>query len=174
MIRSRAGWVYCQSNAGLIGYKIGRTIRCPAVRANENTRGYGTAYPFVVASKHMVSDCVAVETLAHRRLADFRIDRSEMFECDLKTAQAAIAWAAKVVLRRAWYWRLWYRLVLPRPMRAPKRWRRARHSYREWLVATLLAAPLIAWLIAGEPDLPAWMPAPVLYTAQLARSIGQP
>jgi hypothetical protein len=162
----KAGFVYCLVNKGLPGYsKVGRTIRATKLRADELSREYGTRHPFEVYSKHMVSDCVAVETAAHRLLRNCRVPKSELFHCKPEVAQKAVKKAARMVLDRRWYVRLWYWLILPRPERAPKRWRRARHFYQVKRWCVVLTVLLIVILVGLRPDIGGWLPGPLKRTA---------
>jgi hypothetical protein len=165
-----AGYVYCLKNAGLPGYiKIGRTINEVKLRAASLWKEYGTLEPFVEASRHMVSDCIAVETMVHRKLKKLRVAGSELFECSLKVAQNTIHWAAREVLGRPWYVRLWHWIVLPRPVAPPKRLAKGRGYYRKhdhWPLALFVIAVLIAAALTElKPTLPDWMPDAVLRTA---------
>ncbi len=159
MTTIRAGYCYVLKNAGLPGCcKIGRTIREVGLRKAELWKEYGTLEPFVEVSRHMVSDCVAVETMVHRKLKDRRVPKSELFRCSEKEAQATIMWAAREVLGRSWLRRRWDALILPRPKRSPKSWRRARHALSPELIALLVLALAVIGLIVWKPAIPDWLP----------------
>ena len=169
---SRTGFCYVLVNPGLPGIvKVGRTIRDTNERASELWREYGTEHPFTVVSKHGVSDCCAVEALAHKLLARYRVPRSELFECRPQEAQAAIRKAARMILWSPWYLRVWYWLMLPRPQRAPKRWRRARHSWSGDLVLVVIVGLVLAGLIVFKPDVPEWIPEAVRSSLLRAESL---
>lgn len=110
------GWVYVLTNPGLPGVvKIGQTTRDTLTRSTELLREYGTVYPFAVASRHAVSDCVAVEAAAHLLLDRCRLPASEMFRCDVATAQKAVLTVAGDVLVAPWWLRAWRWLRRPSP-----------------------------------------------------------
>lgn len=162
------GWVYILSNPGLSAFKVGQTTRTPEMRRDELLREYGTAYPWAIASRHAVDDPAAVEALAHRILGRYRVPASELFACDLATCQSAVKDAARLVLARPWWLRLWYCLTLPKP--APRRpWRPGRPYYRRSSPASLgllvLVGILVAALVQLKPDLPPWLPVSVIRTA---------
>ena len=172
----RKGFVYVLVNRGLPGScKVGRTIRDTKMRADELWQEYGTVYPFVVESKHMVHDCVAVETTTHKLLEKCRVPRSEIFECGVQVAQKAIRTAAMLTLERPWYVRLWHRLILPRPEARSKTLAKGRGAYRRdnpWsLLLAASAVLIIAGLIRFQPAVPDWMPDAVLRTADRIASL---
>ena len=146
--------------------KIGFTLRPVPERMAELQRQYRTRHPFRAFNCMLVKHPRRVEWWAHRHLAQYRNPRTELFECAPAMAWGAVLWAIDKVIEEE---RRNPQVFRPRPERAPQRWRRARLSYQEWLVAIAFAAPLIAWLVAGRPALPDWMPASVLYTADLTR-----
>ncbi len=161
----QTGFVYVFSNPGLTAYKLGMTTRALRLRASELTREYGTVYAFEIASRHAVDDPAAVEALAHRILDRYRIPRSELFACDLETCRRAILAAAKLVLDRPWYLRLWHWLSLPHPAPARRRRRRASGADSIWfLVAVVALAGLLAQF---ADDLPPWFPPSVVRVAYL-------
>lgn len=162
----KTGFVYVLTNRGLPrAVKIGQTTRDAYKRAGELLREYGTAYPFEVASKHAVANPAAVEALAHRLLWRCRVPRSELFECDVSTAQEAIKKAAARVLERRWWIRLWYRLTLPRPARG--RGYSRRRGSREGLAVAGVVIALALPVVYFKPALPAWLPSPVLHVAAI-------
>jgi len=100
-------WVYVLTNPGLPGVvKIGQTMRDTLTRSTELLREYGTVYPFAVASRHAVSDCVAVEAAADLLLDRCRLPASELFRCDMATAQRAVLAATGDVLAAPWWRRV--------------------------------------------------------------------
>jgi hypothetical protein len=107
----QSGFVYVFSNPGLSAFKVGMTTRALRLRADELQREYGTVYPFEIASRHAVDDPAAVEALAHRILARYRVPRSELFACDLGTCSHAVKAAAVLVLERPWWLRCWHWLT---------------------------------------------------------------
>lgn len=116
------GWVYVLTNPGLPGViKIGQTTRDTLARSTELLHEYGTVYPFTVSSRHTVSDCVAVEAAAHLLLDRCRLLASELFRCDMATAQRAVLAATGDVLASPWRRRVWWSLRRPslRPVYRP-------------------------------------------------------
>jgi hypothetical protein len=160
----KTGFVYVLTNPGLPqAVKIGQTTRSADTRAGELRRSYGTVHPFAVASKHAVADPAAVEALAHLRLRRCRVPRSELFHCDVATAQTAILWAAARTLDRPWWLRLWHGLTLPRkPVNRYNR--RRRGSYDGLFILAVLIAVTLP-VILFKPPLPGWLPGPVLTVA---------
>ena len=114
-LMASTGFVYVFRNPGLTAYKVGMTTRALRLRADELQREYGTVYPFEIASRHAVDDPAAVEALAHRILARYRVPRSELFACDLAACHRAVKAAAVLVLDRPWWLRCWHWVTLPRP-----------------------------------------------------------
>ena len=157
----RSGFVYVFSNPGLSAFKVGMTTRALYLRAAELTREYGTVYPFEIASRHAVEDPAAVESLAHRILARYRVPRSELFACDLDTCRRAVAAAAVLVLDRPWRLRVWHWLTLPRPV-PPRRRYASRRDDPFGLVVALLVVGLVLGLAILRPDLPPWLPSSML------------
>jgi len=116
------GWVYVLTNPGLSGVvKIGQTTRDTLARSTELLHEYGTVYPFAVASRHAVSDCVAVEAAAHLLLDRCRLLASELLRRDMATAQRAVLAATGDVLAAPWWLRVWRSLRRPslRPVYRP-------------------------------------------------------
>lgn len=161
---TRSGFVYVFGNRGLSAYKVGMTTRALRLRASELQREYGTVYPFEIASRHAVDDPAAVEALAHRILARYRVPRSELFACDLDTCCRAVASAAVLVLDRPWRLRVWHWLTLPRP--APVRRPYARRRYQRddpaFFVVLLVVVGLVVAVAVLKPDLPPWVPSSML------------
>ena len=166
MLNPTPGWVYILTNPGLPGVvKIGQTTRDTLTRSTELLREYGTVYPFVVASRHAVSDCVAVEAAAHLLLARCRLPASELFRCDVATAQKAVLAAAGNVLAVPWWLRLW--LPSPRPAYRPynRPYRRRRHGSNDGLIILGLVVGLALPVALFKPALPSWLPVSVLRVA---------
>jgi hypothetical protein len=160
----RSGFVYVFSNPGLTAYKVGMTTRALYLRAGELAREYGTVYPFEIAGRHAVNDPAAVEALAHRILARYRVPRSELFACDLATCVRAIHAAAVLVLERPWWLRVWHWVTLPRPAPPGRRYRRGDPV---GLGVLLLVVGLVIALSALQPEMPPWIPASVIRAAYL-------
>jgi hypothetical protein len=163
----QSGFVYVFSNPGLSAFKVGMTTRALYLRASELTREYGTVYPFEIASRHAVDDPAAVEAMAHRILARYRVPRSELFSCSQAECVRAVKAAAVLVLARPWWLRCWHRVVLPRPV-APRRRRRYRRASGAGSLLFLFAvAALAALLVHLQPTLPSWFPSSVIRAAYL-------
>ena len=176
MTTSRAGFVYVLTNSELPDHcKIGGTSRTVTARRKEIRRAYGTEQDWIEASRHMVPDWRAVEAEAHRILARRRVPRSEVFDVSVKIAQNAIYTAVRRCRARPWYARQWYRLTSPRPERAPRRWRRARHSHQEGTLIVFLAVFLTTYIAVFRPEPPGWIPPPaarsVLWIEALAEKL---
>ena len=148
--------------------KIGFTLRPVPERMAEIQSQYKTRHPFRAFNHMLVKHPRRVEWWAHRHMAQYRNPRTELFECPPEMAWGAVLWGIDKVIEEEQHNPQAFR---PRPERAPQRWRRARHSYQEWLVAFLLAAPLVIWIAFGRPSLPDWMPTPVLTSADLIRGL---
>ncbi len=161
------GFVYIFSNPGLTAYKIGMTTRALRLRADELQREYGTVYPFEIASRHAVDDPAAVEALAHRILARYRVPRSELFACDLAACHRAVKAAAVLVLDRPWWLRLWHGVTLPRPAAPARRGGYRRASGTGSLLFLLSVVALAALLVYFQPALPGWFPSSVIRAAYL-------
>lgn len=165
-----AGWVYVLTNPGLPGVvKIDLTTRDTDRRSAELLREYGTVYPFAVAARHAVSDCVAVEAAAHRLLNACRLPASELFCCDVATAQKAILSAAGDVLAAPWWLRAWrsLRRLSLRPAYRPydrPYWRQRRGS-SDGLFILGLAVVLAVAVILFRPTLPSWLPVSLVRVA---------
>ncbi len=160
------GFVYILSNPGFPGFKVGQTTRTAENRAAELRREYGAVFPFEVVCRFAVANPAAVEALAHRILRRYRVPRSELFVCDLKTCRRAIEAAAVLALERPWWLRLWHWIILPHPTPTPRR-----RSYRRGgggsVVFLLAVAAAAMALVQLKPELPSWMPAQVLRAAYL-------
>ena len=163
----RSGFVYVFSNPGLSAFKVGMTTRALYLRASELTREYGTVYPFEIASRHAVDDPAAVEALAHRILARYRVPRSELFACDLATCHRAVKAAAVLVLERPWWLRCWHWVTLPRPAAPARRGRPRRASGAGSLLFLFSVVALAALLVHFQPALPSWFPSSVIRAAYL-------
>ena len=143
------GWVYVLTNPGLPGVlKIGQTTRDTLTRSTELLREYGTVYPFAVASRHAVSDCVAVEAAAHLLLDRCRLPASELFRCDVTTAQKAVLATAGDVLAAPWWVCVW-----------------RRRGSRDGLIILGLVLVLAVPVVLLKPALPSWLPVSVLRVA---------
>ena len=148
---SDAGWVYVLVNPTLPGIcKIGRTRHTAARRARELEQEYGVAAPFEIASRHAVPDAPAVEAIAHRMLADCRLPKSEMFRCDVATAQRVVKAAA---------------LSYEKPG-ALTVWRR-RQGGSDALLVVVVVCVLAGAVIWIKPAPPSWLPQPVVATMRL-------
>ena len=163
----QSGFVYVFRNPGLTAYKVGMSTRALYLRASELTREYGTVYPFEIANRHAVDDPAAVEALAHRILARYRVPRSELFACDLGTCSRAVKAAAVLVLERPWWLRCWHWVTLPRPEASKRRGRYRRASGAGSLLFLFAVAALAALLVKFQPTLPAWFPSSVIRAAYL-------
>ena len=160
------------TNRGLLGVvKIGLTTRATSIRSAELLQEYGTVYPFVVASRHAVSDCIAVEAATHRLLDRCRLPASELFRCDVATAQRAILEAAGDALGVSG-WRLWWNLRRPKPRARPayrrfRPYRRRRRGSHDGLFILLFAVALAMAVAFLKPALPSWLPVSVLRVATM-------
>lgn len=73
------GYVYVLTNESMPGLlKIGRTIRCVDGRANELYQT-GVPTPFKVIFSILSPDCEALEDLAHKKFAKFRVNPAREF-----------------------------------------------------------------------------------------------
>ena len=169
MLNPTPGWVYILTNPGLPGVvKIGQTTRDTRTRSTELLREYGTVYPFVVASRHAVSDCVAVEAAAHLLLDRCRLPASELFRCDVATAQKAVLAAAGDVLAAPWWLRVWRSLRRPSPRPAYRPYDRPywrRRGSHDGLFILGLAVVLAVPVVLLKPALPSWLPVGVVRLA---------
>jgi hypothetical protein len=88
-----AGHVYimrCGTHAPDL-YKVGLTKRNPDQRADELSAATGVPTAVEVVASWFVSDCVAVEREAHRRLHKLRVNKHrEFFRCQLSVLVATI------------------------------------------------------------------------------------
>jgi hypothetical protein len=169
----QSGFVYVFGNRGLTAYKVGMTTRAVYIRRDELQREYGTVHPFEIASRQAVADPAAVEALAHRILARYRLPRSELFACDLGTCTRAVHAAAVLVLDRPWWLRAWHWLTLPRPGPVRRSYRRSRYRRGDpaGLVVVFLVVGLVIVVSAFKPDLPPWMPDAVIRAAYLVERL---
>lgn len=181
MTAASPGWVYVLTNPGLPGVvKIGLTTRDTSTRSTELLREYGTVYPFALASRHAVSDCIAVEAATHRLLDRCRLPASELFRCEVATAQRAVLTAAGDVLAVPRWRRLWRSLWLrrrPAPRPAYRRydgpyWRRRRGSPDGLYILGLIVV-LAVPLVLLKPVLPSWLPVGVVRLAVMLEHLRQ-
>ncbi|MBV8399506.1 MAG: GIY-YIG nuclease family protein [Acetobacteraceae bacterium] len=152
-----AGWVYVLVNPTLPGIcKIGQTRHTAARRARQLEREYGVAAPFEIASRHAVPDAPAVEAIAHRMLADCRVPQSELFRCDVATAQRVVK-AAALSYEKPWALTVWLRRLLHPAYRRRGEWRR-RQGGSEALLIILVVCVLAGAVIWIKPAPPSWLP----------------
>ncbi len=85
------GWVYIVSNPSMSGLlKIGKTTTSVKQRLNELSRPPGVPTPFELEISIKVRDCDMDETLAHKALAEYRVEKKEFFKVSVDTAVAEI------------------------------------------------------------------------------------
>jgi T5orf172 domain len=162
---SDAGWVYVLVNPTLPGIcKIGRTRHTAARWTRELEQEYGVAAPFEIASRHAVPDAPAVEAIAHRMLADCRLPKSEMFRCDVATAQRVVK-AAALSYEKPEALTVWLRRLVHPPGRR-REWRR-RQGGSDALLVVVVVCVLAGMVIWIKPAPPSWLPQPVVATMRL-------
>jgi hypothetical protein len=153
---SGAGWVYVLVNPTLPGIcKIGQTRHTASLRARQLEKEYGVAAPFEIASRHAVADAPAIETIAHRMLADCRLPKSELFRCDVATAQRVVK-AAALSYEKPWALTVWLRRLVhpsPKPRGA---WRR--QSGSDALLVAVVVGVLAGAVVWIKPAPPSWVP----------------
>jgi hypothetical protein len=143
------GWIYVlasQSHPGIV--KIGRTARHTPGRMIEVDRSAYAAFgPWTEVWSRAVADCVHVETVAHRMLANRRVKLNrlvckELFRVDSAEACRVVEAAAGslIVARRP----------LPVPVRrSVARFRRDRGRLQRRAVAAIVVLPVMVWLIGA-------------------------
>jgi hypothetical protein len=161
------GYVYICQNIGFPGrYKIGKTSRRPDERIAELQAHYGTIHPFTKVKAYMVPDYSRVEAYVHRRLRSRRDYKTEMFVCTREEAIAAVLWAHDEVSKLR---------IAPRPQRAPNAGagRGSNRKSGNGTLSVLALLVLIGWLVHHfEPEIPDWLPAPILRTGHLLERPG--
>lgn len=159
------GVVYCAvSDSFPRRCKIGKTFRHPATRIVELQKHYRSRHPFTEHGSLLVEHYSRVEWLTHQRLAERREPATEMFRCSPEEAMSAIRWAADEALRHP-------PAFQPRPEARPTSLAKGRGTSRKhdlrWLWLAIASVLIVVGVRVGQPELPNWLPRPVMNTLSL-------